>query len=89
MRSPRRAGSAAGFKRRPPAEIAALGERLYKAVCATPGETMSILAGQVGVAARDLHRPMTCLKRAGRIRAVGSRHLTRYFPMVKETAERA
>ncbi|SRR5258708_6842456 len=66
---------------RPSADIAALGERLYRAVCAKPGETMAVLAPMAGASARELHRPMTLLRRAGRVRAVGTRHTTRYFPM--------
>ena len=67
--------------RRDPEEIAALGERLYAAVCAHPGEGMKVLAGEVGATARELHRPMTNLKRTGRVRSVGQRHATRYFPL--------
>jgi hypothetical protein len=69
-------------KKRPSADIAALGERFYKAVCARPGETMTALSGEVGASARDLHRSVTLLRRAGRVRTVGARHMTRYFPMV-------
>jgi hypothetical protein len=63
------------------ADIAALGERLYRAVCAKPGETMAVLAPMADASSRELHRPMTLLRRAGRVRAVGTRHTTRYFPM--------
>ena len=75
-RSQRRAPS----RRRGPDEIAALGERLYAAVVAEPGETMAVLAPAVGETPRDLHRPMAMLKRAGRVRSVGERHQTRYYP---------
>ena len=68
-------------KKRQSSDIAALGQRFYAAVCAKPGETMTVLAAEVGASARELNRPMTLLRRAGRVRAVGSRHLTRYFPM--------
>jgi hypothetical protein len=68
-------------RRRPSAEITALGERLYQAVCAKPGETMTVLAGDLGASARQLNRPMTQLKRLGRIRGIGQRHQTRYFPL--------
>jgi hypothetical protein len=85
-RAPRPVRSAGGSKRRAPEEVAAIGERLYEAVCAKPGEGMAVLAAEVGGSVRDLHRPMTLLKRAGRVRSVGSRHLTRYFPMVGEQA---
>lgn len=76
-----RAPSGATGVRRTPEEIAALGQRLYEAVLAQPGETMTVLAPHVGASPRELHRSMTRLKRAGRIRSVGQRHRTRYFPM--------
>ena len=84
MRAPRPVRSAGSSKRRAPGEIAALGERLYQAVCAKPGETMTVLMADVGGSARELQRPMALLKRAARVRSVGARHLTRYFPMVNE-----
>jgi hypothetical protein len=86
--APRRTRSSAG-KKRPSADIAALGERFYKALSAKPGETMMVLAADVGVSARELHRSVALLKRAGRVRAVGSRSLTRYFPMAKAAAASA
>jgi hypothetical protein len=76
-----RSKSQGDSKRRPPAEIAALGERVYQAVCSKPGETMTVLAANVGASARELHRPMSLLKRDGRVRSVGQRHRTRYFPV--------
>ena len=75
-RAPRWTGT-----KRPSADIAALGERVYRAVCAKPGETMAVLAPMVGASARELNRPMTLLRRASRVRSVGTRHMTRYFPM--------
>jgi len=74
-------------RRRAPAEVAALGERLYEALCARPGETMSVLAPELGATPRELHRPMMVLKRAGRIRSVGQRHQSRYFPMANGVAQ--
>lgn len=74
-----RAKRATGQKRAA-ADIAALGERFYVAVSAKPGETMVVLAREVGVSARELHRSVTLLRRAGRVRAVGHRRFTRYFP---------
>lgn len=71
------------FERRPPTEIAALSERLYEAVCKAPGETMMVLAPTVGASARKLHRPMTQLKRAGRVRSIGTRNAARYFPVAQ------
>ena len=74
-------------KRRAPAQrrsrehIAGLEKRLYKAVCARPGETMVVLAQAVGATARELNRPATLLRQQGRIRSAGQRQYTRYFPM--------
>lgn len=68
-------------RRRTPEQIAELGDRLCEAVRARPGETMAVLAPHVGATAAELNRPMTVLKRAGRIRSVGQRHNTRYFPL--------
>jgi hypothetical protein len=61
-------------------EVSAVAERLYRAVCAHPGESMAVLADELGAPARELHRPMALLKQAGRVRSVGQRHQTRYFP---------
>jgi hypothetical protein len=80
-RSQRRPGPVKGGKHRAPEEIAALGERFYDAVVAQPGETMSVLSAKVGATSRELHRSVTNLKAAGRIRSAGQKHMTRYFPM--------
>jgi hypothetical protein len=72
--------------RRPSDQIGALSERFYEALCRSPGETMTVLAPIVGATARDLNRPMLVLKRAGRIRSVGTRHATRYFPMAPRSS---
>ena len=74
-------------RRRAPEEMAALGERLYAAICAQPGAAMSTLASHLGVASRELHLPATHLRRAGRVRSVGQRHGTRYFPMAARAAK--
>jgi hypothetical protein len=73
--------------RRAPAQMAALSERLYDAVCAKPGETMTVLAPIVGVTPRELQVPATHLRKAGRIRSVGQKQQTRYFPMVKNASK--
>jgi hypothetical protein len=70
-------------RRRASAEIGQLGEQLFLAVCAKPGESMAVLATVVGAHPRQLNRPMTHLKRDGRVRSVGQRHLTRYFPIAE------
>ncbi len=72
-----------GSRRRSPEEMAKLGERLFGAVRANPGERMTVLMAELGAAASDLQRPMMLLKRAGRVRSVGQRGSTRYFPMAQ------
>ena len=73
-------------RRRGATDLATLGERLYEAVCAQPGEAMAVLGPELGMTPRELHRPMMVLKRAGRVRSVGQRHQTRYFPAVVRSA---
>ena len=69
-----------GGRRRARAELSAVAERLYRTVCARPGEGIVALAGELGVSARELQRPMALLRQSGRVRSVGQRHLTRYYP---------
>jgi acyl-CoA reductase-like NAD-dependent aldehyde dehydrogenase len=76
----------ASGRRRPPAEVAGLAERLYEAVRANPGETMEIIAAHVGEPVRALNRPMIQLKSSGRVRSAGQRQFTRYFPMTSKAA---
>ena len=88
-RAPRSTKPSDTRKRRASSEVAALGERLYKAVCATPGAPMTVLSREIGASARELHRPMSVLKRSGRVRSVGERHATRYFPRTTAVAASA
>ena len=74
---PRRSSSS----RRGAAELAALQERLADAISATPGEPMSVLALRVDAAPSALQVPVARLKAAGRIKTVGARQFTRYFPI--------
>jgi hypothetical protein len=67
-------------KRRAPGEVSAVGERLYQVVCSKPGEAMAMLARELGASVRELHLPMALLKQAGRVKSVGQRSSTRYFP---------
>jgi hypothetical protein len=76
-----------GSRRRGPEEMAALSERLYASICAQPGAAMSALASHLGVASSALNVPATRLRRAGRVRSVGQRHGTRYFPMTARAAK--
>ena len=75
--------------RRAPEELVALGERLYAAICAHPGASMTTLAAEVGATPRELNRPARQLRRAGRLRTVGQRQATRYFPMSPRSAARS
>jgi hypothetical protein len=68
-------------RRRSREELAELEQKLYEAVRAHPGETMAVLAEKVGATARELNRPALALRHNGRIRSVGKRQYTRYFPM--------
>jgi hypothetical protein len=70
-------------------DVNANGRPHDRAVCAHPGAAMTVLSAEVGATVRELHRPMTRLKRAGRVRSVGARHLTRYFPMAGKVAASA
>jgi len=70
-------------------ELGKLETRLLAAVCASPGETMLVLAAQLGVPSRQLAVPAKRLRHAGRIRSVGERNATRYFPMAEERAAKA
>jgi hypothetical protein len=72
--------------RRGAAALSALGNRLYEAVRAQPGETMAVLAPELGCTPRELHRPMAALKQAGRVRSVGQRHQTRYYPTARSAS---
>jgi hypothetical protein len=82
MTTPRPAARRRGtYVRRAPTQVAKLAEQLFEAVEACPGETMRVIAAQVGEKPRALHRPMTQLKDAGRVRSAGERNFTRYFPM--------
>ena len=67
--------------RRSREKMAALEERLCEAIRRHPGETMAVISPAVGATARELNRPATSLRRKGRVRSIGQRQYTRYFPM--------
>jgi hypothetical protein len=75
-------------KRRPLAELNELSEALCALIHERPGEAMVTFAAELGVSVRALHRPMKMLQRDNRIRSVGQRHLTRYFPAINGKAPR-
>jgi len=80
------AASGRSGKRRASADLVALGERFYGVLCRKPGEPMAVLAAEVGASAQELHRAVARLKQAGRVRAVGQRSQTRYFPLAGNNA---
>lgn len=73
-------------RRRDRAEMQQVSQRFYQAVSADPGETMAFLATKLGVRSQELHRPMDLLRQAKKVRSVGERHFTRYFPMSESDA---
>ena len=73
-------------KRRTAAELDAMCEQLCALVRARPGESIVILAEEMGMPASTLQRPMAKLRSEGRVRIVGERHLMRYFPAVTRAA---
>lgn len=77
----RRKSARAPAPRRSREELEAVEERLYEAIRRHPGETMAVIAPVVGATGRELNRPATTLRRKGRVRSVGKRQYTRYFPM--------
>lgn len=68
-------------KRRDPAALAELAERLHAEIMAEPGALMTVYAKRLGSTVRELNRPMAALKRARRLRTAGARNNTRYFPL--------
>lgn len=88
-RAPRRAQRQTQSRRRTVEDVAALGERLLAAVAAAPGETMTALAARIDTTPRELSLPAARLKRAGRLRSVGQRQHTKYFPATAGAARQA
>jgi hypothetical protein len=72
--------------RRSGAEIEAICERLCERVRVRPGASMVTFVSELGTTVRALERPMAKLKAEGRVRSVGQRHLTSYFPAVPRAA---
>jgi hypothetical protein len=83
---PVRVRAVGSAKRRGAAELTELGERFYRALCSKPGERMAVLAADVGATPRELQRAVAGLKQAGRVRSVGERSRTVYFPLAKSAA---
>lgn len=72
--------------RRAPEELVTLGEQFYAVLCQRPGETMATLAPQVGVTPRVLQVAVARLRRDGRVRVIGKKQQTRYYPMATSPA---
>ena len=75
-------------RKRSAEEIGQVAAQLYELVCAQPGESMVTFAAELEMSVRALQRPMMWLKKEGRVRSVGQRHRTRYFPAVGSKAAR-
>lgn len=73
-------------RRRSSAEISDLAERLIALLNEQPGKTMGELAQAMGVQAADLAVPMAQLKKAGRVKAIGRRQFTRYYPRTESVS---
>lgn len=72
--------------RRTPTELKEVCDALCERVRAQPGASMVELAEQMGADTQSLRLPMEKLRAAGRVRSVGQRHLTRYYPAVVRAA---
>jgi len=68
------------IEKRSAEELANLRERFHKAVCEYPGQTMKILSAKLNLEVRELHFPAVQLRTQGKIKIVGNRQFTRYFP---------
>jgi hypothetical protein len=73
---------AASGNRRTAEQLDEACDTLCEMVRAHPGASMVELAERMGAKIPILRRPMTSLKSAGRVRTVGQRNLTRYYPAV-------
>lgn len=81
-RKPRRSAA-----RRTKEELAELEKQLSRAICDMPGQSMAVLAEQLGATPRELHRPAAQLKSEGLVKTVGQRQFMRYFPRSPRAAE--
>ena len=71
----------AAGKPRAKSELSALGERFFEVLSRKPGETMGVLSAEVGASPVELHRAVARLREAGRVRTIGGRSQTQYFPL--------
>jgi hypothetical protein len=66
--------------RRNDVELGTIGERIVEALRASPGSSTAELASALSVDKAQLLAPMLQLRAQGRVRKVGERTATRYFP---------
>ena len=76
------AGPVTRMNRRASARLDEMCNTLCEVVRANPGASMVTIAEKMGAKSTDLQWPMAKCKRAGRVRSVGERSLTRYYPAV-------
>jgi len=67
-------------------EIAALEKEFIAVVRSNPGGSMGALASQIGVKRAELQVPIKRLKAKKKIKLVGQRQFTCYFPVEEEVA---
>lgn len=67
-------------------EIAALSAKFLAVVQENPGQQMSTLAPKLGLKPNQLRVPATRLKATKKIKTIGERSSTRYFPVLEENA---
>ena len=67
-------------KRRSADELAALSEQLYEVIASDPGQGMVVLSERMGISGPHLQRAVARLRADSRVRTVGARQQTRYFP---------
>lgn len=80
-KSPVKQPASKSYNRRTTEELAMLRDRLYQQIDEKPGEGMAVYAEALGIAARELGVIARRLKKEGRVRTIGERDGTRYFPM--------
>jgi len=85
LQRPERRATSTG--RRSPDEMSDSVEKLYAVVCAHPGESMTVFASELELPVQSLRRPMSKLRAQGRVRSVGERNMTRYFPALGRRAK--
>lgn len=71
----------AAHTRRSSDELRALGLRLVDLIREDPGMGMSHYSDRLGVSPKDLWRPSVVMRKEKRIRTIGSKGATKYFPV--------